>query len=419
MNKSQIRLPLPGRKLLSIASPLIALWLLAILVSVAACNSSSQKKKPASDTVNLISLPAPSAISEAEKQQLNTAVTRWYDSLLKPGIFNGGVLVAKGGNIVFEKYQGQARLESPDPVTDSTPFHIASVSKTFTAMAVLKLCQDGKLGLSEPFGKYFPEFPYTGVTVQTLLNHRSGLPNYVYFMEELGWDKNKYIHNQDVFDYLVNRKADLKNVAPPDKRFTYCNTNYALLALLIEKVTGESYPAYMKKHFFDPLGMTHTFVFTEADSGRVPLSYDYRGRLIPMNCLDLVYGDKNVYSTPRDLLKWDRALKPGILFKQEWLDKAFTPYSNEKPGIRNYGLGWRMNVYPDGSKLTYHNGWWHGNNASFIRIIPEDATIIVLGNKFTHAVYKTKYLCSIFNSNLLPDREDEDSNRVPGGATRK
>ena len=114
-----------------------------------------------------------------------------------------------------------------------------------------------------------------------------------------------------MLDYLVNRKAELKNIGTPNTRFTYCNTNYALLALLIEKLSGESYPVFMKKNYFDPIGMEHSFVFTKSDSARVPLSYDYRGRLIPLNYLDLVYGDKNIYSTPQDLLKWDRALKPG------------------------------------------------------------------------------------------------------------
>lgn len=415
MFKSHDRLPDPIRIARTIRILMPAFAALCLL----ACQSKSDSARSKPEEIQKIHLPAPSTISESERMQLSGAVSSWYDSLLKKGIFNGGIVVAKGGNIIFEKYQGQARLESPDPITSNTPFHIASVSKTFTAMAVLKFCQDGTLSLDDAFSKYFPQFPYPGVTIQTLLNHRSGLPNYVYFMDELGWDKSRYLSNQDVLDYLVNRKAELKNIGTPNTRFTYCNTNYALLALLIEKLSGESYPVFMKKNYFDPIGMEHSFVFTKSDSARVPLSYDYRGRLIPLNYLDLVYGDKNIYSTPQDLLKWDRALKPGVIFRQEWLEKAYTPYSNEKPGIRNYGLGWRLNVYPDGQKLTYHNGWWHGNNASFVRMIQEDATIIVLGNKFTHAIYKTKYLCSSFNNKLLPDREEEDSNRVPGGATKK
>ena len=280
-------------------------------------------------------------------------------------------------------------------------------------MAVLKLVQDGKLGLDDEFSKYFPAFNYPGITIRNLLSHRSGLPNYLYFMDELGWDKTVYIKNQDVFDYLVNRKAELKDITSPDTHFTYCNTNYALLALLIEKIAGMPYPQFIRQTFFIPLQMTNSFVFTPADSTRVNPSYDWRGTLIPMNPLDQVYGDKNIYTTPRDLLKWDRVLATNLLFKPEIFEQAYAPYSNERPGIRNYGLGWRMNIYPDGKKLIYHNGWWHGNNASFIRLIHEDATIIVMGNRFTRGIYKAKYLIGIFDPTLVTETEEETESTKP------
>src|SRR5205085_5396924 len=131
----------------------------------------------------------------------------------------------------------------------------------------------------DEFNKYFPNFNYPGVTIRNLLTHRSGLPNYLYFMEELGWDKSVYIKNQDVLDYLINRKAELKDITTPGTHFTYCNTNYALLALLIEKVTGTSYPQYISQTFFTPLKMKNSFVFTPADSARINPSYDWRGGL--------------------------------------------------------------------------------------------------------------------------------------------
>jgi CubicO group peptidase (beta-lactamase class C family) len=225
-------------------------------------------------------------------------------------------------------------------------------------------------------------------------------------MEDLGWDKSIYIKNQDVFDYLVNNKASL-DVGAPGRRFTYCNTNYALLALLVEKTSGLNFPEFIQKTFFKPLGMSHSFVFTHADSAKANPSYDWRGQMIPMNFLDLVYGDKNVYTTVEDLLLWDRALRCNLLFRPETLIEAYTPYSNEKPGIRNYGLGWRMNVYPNGKKLIYHNGWWHGYNASFVRLIDEDATIIVLGNKYTRAVYQAKTLAPVFGAHYVVGEDDE------------
>jgi CubicO group peptidase (beta-lactamase class C family) len=370
--------------------------------------SSSQKKAPPAPLRDstLIELPPPATISPFEKNALNVACQRWYDSLLDKSGFNGAVLVAKGGNIIFEKYKGMGHVGSNDTLTSTSPLHIASVSKTITAMAVLKLWQDGKLNIDDEYSNYFPSFNYPGVTIRTLLDHRSGLPNYLYFMEDLGWDKSIYIKNQDVFDYLVNKKASL-DVGAPGRRFTYCNTNYALLALLVEKTSGTTFPEYLQKTFFKPLGMVHSFVFTHEDSAKVNPSYDWRGQMIPLNFLDLVYGDKNIYTTVEDLLLWDRVLRCNLLFRPETLVEAYTPYSNEKPGIRNYGLGWRMNVYPNGKKLIYHNGWWHGYNASFVRLIDEDATIIVLGNKYTRSVYQAKTLAPVFGAHYVIGEDDE------------
>ena len=153
----------------------------------------------------------------------------------------------------------------------------------------------------------------------------------------------------------------------------------------------------MRKTFFQPLRMTNTYVFTLADTSRKISSYDWRGRVIPINHLDQAYGDKNIYSTPRDLLVWDRALSSDALFKPATLETAYTPYSNEKPGIKNYGLGWRMNIYPNGKKMIFHNGWWHGSNSVFIRLLDDDATIIVIGNRYTSAVYQARRLANIFS----------------------
>jgi len=238
------------------------------------------------------------------------------------------------------------------------------------------------------------------------LNHRSGLPNYVHFMENMGWDKRIKITNEDILNFLINKKKSIQNVGKSGKGFSYCNTNYALLALLIENVSGKKYSDYLQETFFTPLQMNHTFVYNK-DSGNVTMSYDYKGKLIPFNFLDCVYGDKNIYSTPRDLLTWDRALTEGKIFNKKTLEEAYTPYSNEKPGIRNYGLGWRMNTYPSGKKMIYHNGWWHGNNAAFIRLIQDSATIIVLGNKYNRGIYHAKDLSSLFGNYFGAGEEDE------------
>lgn len=381
-------------------------------LSFISCTSSA-KKTAFKDSTNFIQLPANRPITEAEKKRLSDECQQWFDTTLDKTGFNGAVLVAKGGNIVFEKYKGSGHFGGKDTINHITPFHIASVSKTITAMAVLKLWQDGKLDIDEPFSKYFPNFNYEGITIRCLLNHRSGLPNYLYFMEDLGWNKKEYIKNQDVYDYLVNRKGELKNIGKPDSRFSYCNTNYALLALLIEKLSGQSYADYLQQQFFGPLNMKQSFVFKREDSAKVIPSYDWRGQMIPLNELDLVYGDKNIYSTVEDLLIWDQALLSNLILKPEVLKQAYTPYSNERAGIRNYGLGWRMNIYPDGKKMIYHNGWWHGYNASFIRLIEEDASIIVLGNRYSRAIYKAKNLANLFGTQYQ-NSEEEEGETTPG-----
>jgi hypothetical protein len=106
-------------------------------------------------------------------------------------------------------------------------------------------------------------------------------------------------------------------------------------------------------------------------------------------------------------LQWDRALTSGLIFKPETLEQAYAPYSNEKAGSRNYGLGWRMTVYPDGRKIIYHNGWWHGCNAAFIRLIQNSATIILISNKFNRGVYRSKVLANIFGEYYGTEEEEE------------
>src|SRR5690606_18379016 len=182
--------------------------------------------------------------------------------------------------------------------------------------------------------------------------------------------------NQDVLDFLVDRRSDIQ-IGASDRRFVYSNTNYVLLALIVERLSGLSFAEYMREQFFDPLEMNDTYVFTMADSSRHLPSYFSNGRQYAFDFLDCVYGDKNIYSTARDMLKWDRALcDGGTLFSQATLDSAFKGYSFEKPGVHNYGLGWRMYLLDNGRRFVYHNGWWHGNRTAFYRL-PDDDVVIV------------------------------------------
>ena len=376
----------------------VAFYFIISSVVIISCgnNAESHSTFNAEKPVELIKLQAPGNISASERKHFFEACKNWYDTMLAPSVFNGGIIVAKKGNIVFEQYKGSNPLGGKDSVTGNTPFHIASVSKTFTATVVLKLWQDSLLNIDDEFSKYFQEFNYPGVSIRTLLNHRSGLPNYVHFIDKTNWKDSAIITNQDILNILITQKQSLENIAKPNTHFSYCNTNYALLALLIEKVTGTTYPTYLQQNIFRPLGMNHSFVYTLADSNKAGKNYDWKGREIVNNNLDYVYGDKNIYSTPKDLLTWDRALSANLICNKQVLRQAYQPYSNEKPGIKNYGLGWRMNIYPNGKKVIFHNGWWHGNNAAFIRLPDEDATIIVIGNRYTRNIYKAYQMVNIF-----------------------
>jgi CubicO group peptidase (beta-lactamase class C family) len=183
-----------------------------------------------------------------------------------------------------------------------------------------------------------------------------------------------------------------------DTRFAYCNTNYAMLALIIEKVTGLTYPDAMHEMIFKPLDMKNTFVYeTPKHKGKVSLTY--KGNMdLAVEYLDGVYGDKNIYSTPRDLLKFDVAKYSPNYLNPELIKKVYHGYSNERKGQRNYGLGIRMMEFEKGEPFYYHNGWWHGNTSCYINLKKERVTMFVVSNKYTKKTYQTKKLAPLFGA---------------------
>jgi CubicO group peptidase (beta-lactamase class C family) len=238
-------------------------------------------------------------------------------------------------------------------------------------------------------------------------------------MATTGWDKHTYLTNDSLLAVMARLKP--KPMTRPNTHFHYCNTNYAMLALVVEKVTGMPFPQYLRQTIFDPLGMKDTHVVTAADLPDVMPSYLGNGRLVPWSFLDGTYGDKNVYSTTRDLLKWDQALRTDFLTKAT-LEMAYSPYSFEKPGIRNYGLGWHLFLYPT-EKVIFHNGYWHGNNTVFFRLIKEGYTIIVLGNRYDRYIYRVQPLAEQltgkkFNVKGAPEPDAEDNGDSGDGGGR-
>ncbi|MBD0298078.1 MAG: beta-lactamase family protein [Flavisolibacter sp.] len=334
---------------------------------------------------SLLALNTSGTLSKEEYDYYHQLVSHYFDSTLLRGHFNGGILIAKDGAVIYENYFGYKNLKTKDTLTAETPLQIASTSKTFTSAAVLRLVQAGKLDLNTPITQFFPQLPYPGVTVKMLLNHRSGLPEYLYYMEKGGWNRNTFASNADVLNTLIQWQPPKQFTA--GTRFHYCNTNFVLLALIVEKISGTSFPDYMKRYIFEPLKMYNTFIATVNDTSRTVLSFDGYGTKWKLDFSDGPYGDKNVYSTPEDLLKWDQSLYHNTILSQQTLDSAYTPYSNEKPSMHNYGLGWRLLFFPNGKKVVYHNGRWHGFNSAFARLTDERVTIIILSNKFNHATY--------------------------------
>lgn len=378
---------------------------IALLAGIVYCSCNSHAETP-DIRQGRIHVDTPS-LQEVQMRHYKTVVTDFVDSVCRTPSFNGCVLVAKDGEIVYENYVGFRNPSvKKDSINPSTPFHLASVSKPFTAMAIMKLQEENKLKIDDPVANYLAGFPLPAVTIKSLLNHRSGIPNYVHYMENLGWNRKKQITNEDVLNFLITNHKKIQ-IGAANKRFSYSNTNYALLALIVEKVTGQQFPAYMKNNFFEPLGMKDTYVFTMADSSRFLPSYFANGRQYAFDYLDQVYGDKNIYSTPRDMLKWDQALYSGF-FTDNTLDAAFCGYSFEKPGINNYGLGWRMFLLKSGKKFIYHNGWWHGNRTAFYRLPDDNVTVIAFSNNDYKRVYALKGLADLFGNYFEQSEHTED-----------
>lgn len=331
-----------------------------------------------------------------------------FTQMNEKGIFNGSVIVAKAGKVIFQKSLGFLNKTNNGALSDSSMFQLASVSKVITATAVLMLHEREIIDINQSFKHYFPDFPYEGVTIKELLNHRSGLPNYIYALNSEIYQPNYQMSNTDMYNYLIakNPKPYLK----PNTRFNYCNTNYALLALLIEKTSGMSYSKFLKEELFKPLGMRNTATIKDIDLNGTNITkpYDLRWKPVEFDASDYVLGDKSIYSTPYDLFLFSEALYQGKIIKYETQQIAYTAFSREQKSS-NYGYGWRMKNFNDPTKKeVYHNGWWHGYRSSFHRRLNDTLTVVILSNQLNNAAYSTNIIYDIIDNSKSGPILDEE-----------
>jgi CubicO group peptidase (beta-lactamase class C family) len=389
----------------------IATTLLSL--SFISCHSQTDKANAATTNEKTKPTTIPLTYEDTTTYEYRNLVRRldsFYNIQYRHG-FNGSVLIGHKGKILYERYYGIANREMGQRLTPTASVQLASISKTFTAGAILFLYQHNYLDINEKVQTYLKNFPYPDITVKMLLDHRSGIPDYIKWVPNYRKDEEIPMTNDQVLQLFTVFKPRLE--FRPNTRFKYSNSNYALLASIVEKVTEMRFPEFMRKYIFGPLGMKNTFVHDPARfslPANATISYKYNWVPEPDMYADGVYGDKNIYSTVQDMYRWDQSFYRNTLLNNETIELSYGPCSFEKPGVKNYGLGWRMFCYPNGEKIIYHNGWWHGNNTSFYRFIQENLTIVILGNKYNNGVYKhAKVLYSIVkNVPLKQGFESED-----------
>lgn len=340
-------------------------------------------------------------------EEITIKVNQKLDSLLKRinkrHDFHGSVLVAKNQKIVYQNQVGYADFRKKVPLKEESVFQLASVSKQFTAAAIMQLKERGKVKLTDTVNAYFPEFPYKNNTIKNLLNHTSGLPKY-FWVAGHEWKENKAPTNTDLMSVLPFSKA--QRFFKPGRNFDYSNTGYVVLASIVEKVSGLPYNQYLKKYIFDPLKMNNSYVYSyQNDTVRKNQLNGYRlyrgwkHLKIGNTVNDAIVGDKNVYSTAEDLFKWTYALNSGNLLSKESLQQMYskgeTVFGRKVP----YGFGFRMDRKD--VKNVYHYGKWNGFSTALTNYLEEDLVVIVLEHtSYNSLKYLNKKNKKIISENL-------------------
>ncbi len=309
--------------------------------------------------------------AQTNEQRLE-ALLKPYSGTTVPG---AAVMLIKDGAPLLIKTVGMANLEKQIPVTRRTNFRLASVTKAFTAMSVLQLVEQGKLTLRTTLGDVFPDFPPYGraITIEQLLHHTSGLLAY----EDLVPDTvQTQILDQDILELMKQQDS---TYFKPGTEYRYSNTGYAVLAVVVQSLSGQRFAQYLRQHIFMPLGMDSTVAYEKGIS-RAPcraLGYTVTDSGVvnsDQSAYSAVLGDGGIYSNLNDLFKWDQALYTNRLAADSLMRRAFTPFKE------TYGFGWRIDQYK-GHKRIHHTGSTSGFR-NVIQRFPEDRfTVIILTNR--------------------------------------
>lgn len=297
-----------------------------------------------------------------------------------PGAF---VTVSKNGKVLFQKGYGVENLKQKTPLSASTVFDLASCSKQFTAAAILLLCERGLISIDDPVNKYLPELKkehqgYKGpqkLLVRHLLSMSSGLSDYSAAFDEDDFDKKTL---KDVAVWTSNHKRKFA----PGQNYDYNNGNYALLALIAERVTNQKFPDFMKQEFFDPLGMTHTQILIGPGQKIPHRAGGYKESSLGFNWTRMdtrIYGDGQIMTTPDDFALWDKSLYDCKLLKKSSLDLAFSDTKLANGKLSDYGFGWEISNR-SGHKMLIHSGSWDGTSTFILRCPDNGLSVMVLSN---------------------------------------
>ncbi|MGG4442749.1 serine hydrolase domain-containing protein [Brevibacillus fortis] len=328
-------------------------------------------------------------VSDARCRQLDEL----FSTLAEQNNWNGNILILEEGKPYYQNSIGMANLETAERLSPDSVFELASVSKAFTAMSIMILQEQGKLDYTDKVDDLLPNFPYADITVENLLVHTSGLPDYMELFSEC-WDKTRVATNQDILDQLIKHQPAV--LFQPNEKHTYSNTGYALLASIVEHVAETRFADFLQQQIFQPLGMQNTKVYNRRYSPELIQHYAYgyvysaqsEAFMLPDESsehdfviyLDGIQGDGAISSTLDDLRKWDRALYTEKLVKKETLERAFSPVQLTDNSFSHYGYGWRLRENQVTGKVVHHSGGWPGYRSYLIRYIQADKTIIYLTN---------------------------------------